>query len=153
MLKIQCTVQKCDQNFKIVPPLFNSSNHQLVSPNCQLKQTFFLTNTSATIFPVFTYTTTSSPVSFYSSVIMAMKRFTRKMLDENRRLKQEIEKLREAVVTLLQDLTCARIQLSETQARLDAMVYCLGQEAAEHRMTKDLLNQCIQDRAQDRVQE
>jgi hypothetical protein len=80
---------------------------------------------------------------------MAMKRFTRKMLDENRRLKQEIEKLREAIVTLLQDLTCAQIQLSETQARLDAMVYCLGQEAAEHRITKDLLNQCIQDRIQE----
>ena len=71
------------------------------------------------------------------------------MLDENRRLKQEIEKLREAIVTLLQDLTCAQIQLSETQARLDAMVYCLGQEAAEHRITKDLLNQCIQDRIQE----
>jgi hypothetical protein len=80
---------------------------------------------------------------------MAMKRFTRKMLDENRGLKQEIEKLREAIVTLLQDLTCAQIQLSETQARLDAMVYCLGQEAAEHRITKDLLNQCIQDRIQE----
>ena len=77
---------------------------------------------------------------------MAMKRFTKKMLDDNRKLKQEIEKLREAIVTLLQDLTCAQIQLSETQARLDAMVYCLGQEAAEHRITKDLLNQCIQDR-------
>jgi regulator of replication initiation timing len=88
-------------------------------------------------------------MSFYSSDIMAMKRFTRKMLDENRRLKQEIEKLREAIVTLLQDLTCAQIQLSETQARLDAMVYCLGQEAAEHRITKDLLNQCIQDRIQE----
>jgi hypothetical protein len=61
-------------------------------------------------------------------------------------LKQEIEKLREAIVTLLQDLTSSQIQLSETQARLDAMVYCLGQEAAEHRITKDLLNQCIQDR-------
>jgi regulator of replication initiation timing len=77
---------------------------------------------------------------------MAMKRFTKKMLDENRKLKQEIEKLREAIVTLLQDLTSSQIQLSETQARLDAMVYCLGQEAAEHRITKDLLNQCIQDR-------
>ena len=88
-------------------------------------------------------------MSFYSSDIMAMKRFTRKLLDENRRLKQEIEKLREAIVTLLQDLTCAQIQLSETQARLDAMVYCLGQEAAEHRITKDLLNQCIQDRIQE----
>ena len=68
------------------------------------------------------------------------------MLDDNRKLKQEIEKLREAIVTLLQDLTSSQIQLSETQARLDAMVYCLGQEAAEHRITKDLLNQCIQDR-------
>jgi hypothetical protein len=77
---------------------------------------------------------------------MAMKRFTKKMLDDNRKLKQEIEKLREAIVTLLQDLTSSQIQLSETQARLDAMVYCLGQEAAEHRITKDLLNQCIQDR-------
>jgi Lhr-like helicase len=77
---------------------------------------------------------------------MAMKRFTKKMLDDNRKLKQEIEKLREAIVTLLQDLTSSQIQLSETQARLDAMVNCLGQEAAEHRITKDLLNQCIQDR-------
>ena len=77
---------------------------------------------------------------------MAMKRFTKKMLDDNRKLKQEIENLREAIVTLLQDLTSSQIQLSETQARLDAMVYCLGQEAAEHRITKDLLNQCIQDR-------
>jgi hypothetical protein len=77
---------------------------------------------------------------------MAMKRFTKKMLDDNRKLKQEIEKLREAIVTLLQDLTSSQIQLPETQARLDAMVYCLGQEAAEHRITKDLLNQCIQDR-------
>ena len=68
------------------------------------------------------------------------------MLDDNRKLKQEIEKLREAIVTLLQDLTSSQIQLPETQARLDAMVYCLGQEAAEHRITKDLLNQCIQDR-------
>ena len=84
---------------------------------------------------------------------MAMKRFTRKFIEENRRLQQEVENLREAVVTLLQDITCARIQLSETQARLDAMVYCLGQEAAEHRLTKDLLNQCIQDWAQDRIQE
>jgi hypothetical protein len=84
---------------------------------------------------------------------MAMKRFTRKFIEENRRLQQEVENLREAVVTLLQDITCARIQLSETQARLDAMVYCLGQEAAKHRLTKDLLNQCIQDRAQDRIQE
>jgi regulator of replication initiation timing len=66
---------------------------------------------------------------------MAMKRFTRKFIEENRRLQQEVENLREAVVTLLQDITCARIQLSETQARLDAMVYCLGQEAAEHRLT------------------
>ena len=80
---------------------------------------------------------------------MAMKRFTKKMLDDNRKLKQEIENLREAIVTLLQDLTCSQIQLSETQARLDAMVYCLGQEAAEHRITKDLLNQCIQDRIQE----
>ena len=70
------------------------------------------------------------------------------MLDDNRKLKQEIGKLREAIVTLLQDLTSSQIQLSETQARLDAIVYCLGlgQEAAEHRITKDLLNQCIQDR-------
>ena len=68
------------------------------------------------------------------------------MLDDNRKLKQEIEKMREAIVTLLQDLISSQIQLSETQARLDAMVYCLGQEAAEHRITKDLLNQCIQDR-------
>ena len=80
---------------------------------------------------------------------MAMKRFTKKMLENNRKLKQEIEKLREAIVTLLQDLTSSQIQLSETQARLDAMVYCLGQEAAEHRITKDLLNQCIQDRIQE----
>jgi hypothetical protein len=36
---------------------------------------------------------------------MAMKRFTKKMLDDNRKLKQEIEKLREAIVTILQDLT------------------------------------------------
>ena len=71
---------------------------------------------------------------------MAMKRFTKKMLDDNRKLKQEIEKMREAIVTLLQDLISSQIQLSETQARLDAMVYCLGQEAAEHRITKDLLN-------------
>ena len=77
---------------------------------------------------------------------MAMKRFTKKMLDDNRKLKQEIGKLREAIVTLLQDLTSSQIQLSETQARLDAIVYCLGQEAAEHRITKDLLNHCIQDR-------
>ena len=84
---------------------------------------------------------------------MAMKRFTGKFIEENRKLQQEVENLRESVVTLLQDLTCARIQLSETQARLDAMVYCLGQESAEHRLTKDLLNQCIQDRAQDRIQE
>ena len=83
---------------------------------------------------------------------MAMKRFTRKFIEENRRLQQEVENLREAVVTLLQDITCARIQLSETQAQLDAMVYCIGQESAEHRLTKDMLNQCIQDRAQDRSQ-
>jgi hypothetical protein len=76
---------------------------------------------------------------------MAMKRFTKKMLDDNRKLKQEIEKMREAIVTLLQDLISSQIQLSETQARLDAMVYCLGQEAAEHRITKDLLNQCIRE--------
>jgi hypothetical protein len=84
---------------------------------------------------------------------MAMKRFTGKFIEENRKLQQEVENLRESVVTLLQDLTCARIQLSETQARLNAMVYCLGQESAEHRLTKDMLNQCIQDRAQDRSQE
>jgi hypothetical protein len=83
---------------------------------------------------------------------MAMKRSTRKFIEENRKLKQEVEKLKESVVTLLQDITCARIQLSETQARLDAMVYCLGSESAEHRLTKDMLNHCIQDRAQDRSQ-
>ena len=84
---------------------------------------------------------------------MAMKRFTRKFIEENRKLQQEVENLRESMVTLLQDLTCARIQLSETQARLDAMVYCLGQESAKHRLTKDMLNQCLQDRAQDRSQD
>ena len=84
---------------------------------------------------------------------MAMKCFTGKFIEENRKLQQEVEKIGESVVTLLQDLICARIQLSETQARLDAMVYCLGQESAEHRLTKDMLNQCIQDRAQDRSQE
>ena len=78
-----------------------------------------------------------------------MKKFTKKMLDENSRLKQETGKQREEIVTLLQNLTSTQIQLSETQARLDAIVYCLGQEAAEHRITKDLLNYCIQDRIQE----
>jgi hypothetical protein len=77
---------------------------------------------------------------------MALKRFTKKMLDENSKLKQETGKQREEIVTLLQNLTSTQIQLSETQARLDAIVYCLGQEAAEHRITKHLLNHCIQDR-------
>jgi regulator of replication initiation timing len=93
-----------------------------------------------------------SSVLFHNSVIMAMKRSTRKFIEENRKLKQEVEKLKESVAILLQDVTCARIQLSETQARLDAMVYCLGSESAEHRLTKDMLNHCIQDRAQDRSQ-
>jgi hypothetical protein len=80
---------------------------------------------------------------------MAMKRFTKKILDENSKLKQETGKQREEIVTLLQHLTSTQIQLSETQARLDAIVYCLGQEAAKHRITKDLLNHCIQDRIQE----
>jgi hypothetical protein len=47
-----------------------------------------------------------------------------------------------------QDVTCARIQLTETQARLNAMVYCLGSKSAEHKSTKGMLNLCLQEGAQ-----
>ena len=79
---------------------------------------------------------------------MTTKYSTRRFIEENKKLKQEVRNLKESVATLLQDVTCAKIQLTETQARLDAVVYCLGSESAEHRLTNDMLNICIQEGAQ-----
>ena len=77
-------------------------------------------------------------MTFHNSIIMAMKYSTRKLIEENKKLKQEVRKLRESVAILLQDVTCAKIKLTENQARLDAM--------------DDRLNLCIKERAQDSSQ-
>jgi hypothetical protein len=84
---------------------------------------------------------------FHNSITMAMKYSNRKFIEENKQMKQEVRKLKESVAILLQDVTCARIQLTETQARLNAMVYCLGSKSAEHKLTKDMLNLCLQEGA------
>ena len=104
----------------------------------------FIKQQTTSRFPVFS---ARSSVTFHNSITMAMKYSTRKFIEENKKLKQEVRKLKESVAILLQDVTCARIQLTETQARLNAMVYCLGSKSAEHKSTKGMLNLCLQEGA------
>ena len=79
----------------------------------------FIKQQTTSRFPVFS---ARSSGMFHNSITMAMKYSNRKFIEENKQMKQEVRKLKESVAILLQDVTCARIQLTETQARLNAMV-------------------------------
>ena len=70
---------------------------------------------------------------------MTMKRFAQKLVEDNKKLLQETEQQRKEIIALTQQVSCLHLHLTETQKKVDAMLYCLGQEAADHRNTKDFL--------------
>ena len=70
---------------------------------------------------------------------MPIKQFAQKLVEANKKLLQETEEQKEDIIALTQQVACLHLHLVEAQKKIDTMLYCLGQESADHRNTKDFL--------------
>ena len=70
---------------------------------------------------------------------MPLKQFAQRLVEANKKLLQETEEQKEDIIALTQQVACLQLHLVEAQKKIDTMFYCLGQESADHRNTKDFL--------------
>ena len=70
---------------------------------------------------------------------MPIKQFAQRLVEANKKLLQETEEQKEDIIALTQQVACLHLHLVEAQKKIDTMLYCLGQECADHRNTKDFL--------------
>ena len=77
---------------------------------------------------------------------MPIKQFAQRLVEANKKLLQETEEQKEGIIALTQQVACLHLHLVEAQKKIDTMLYCLGQESADHRNTKDFITFLILNR-------